>query len=208
MFKPFLSSFVLLVALPALLAAGDLSKYRDFQLGTTLSVVAQQAGVEPSAAKTVHERPALIQELQWRPRAWNSPRTESVEALRFSFYDGNLFRIVVTYDRYETEGLTAADLVDAISTIYGPAVQPTAARAPGEQGPYGEQEQVLGRWEDAAYRFELVSTSYGPSFKLTGVVKSVEAQAATTNLEARRLDDLEAPERDAARMLNKPKFRP
>jgi hypothetical protein len=69
-----------------------------------------------------------------------------------------------------------------------------------------------------------VSTSYGPSFKLTGVLKTVEAKATAANLEARRMDDLEAPQRDSARianeeqlaraklekarLVNKPKFRP
>src|SRR5438309_165715 len=67
---------------------------------------------------------------------------------------------------------------------------------------YREPENVLASWEDAAYCFELVSTSYGPSFKLTGVIKSVEAGARTSNLEAKRLDDLEAPQRDAARIAS------
>jgi hypothetical protein len=36
-----------------------------------------------------------------------------------SFYDGQLFRIVVKYDGRETEGLTANDMVEAISPTYG-----------------------------------------------------------------------------------------
>jgi len=39
---------------------GDLSKYRNFQLGTDLSTVAKRAGVNPSQAKVIHRRPALI----------------------------------------------------------------------------------------------------------------------------------------------------
>jgi hypothetical protein len=224
MIQSILSSFILLGTLPALGAAGDLSKYRDFQLGTGLPVVAKEAGVEASLAKAVHRRPALIQELAWRPRPMGaSSHTEAVDGVVFSFYDGTLFRIVVRYDRYETEGLTADDMVEAISATYGPAVRPTIPKVV-EPGQYSEQEQILARWEDTSYRFELASTSYGPTFRLTGVMKSVEAQAATANLEARRLDDLEAPQRDAARLateeesakaklekarlVNRPKFRP
>ena len=47
------------------------------------------------------------------------PKREPAKQVVFSFYDGELFRIVVNYDRYETEGLTADDLVDAISATYG-----------------------------------------------------------------------------------------
>jgi hypothetical protein len=148
---------------------------------------------------------------------------EAVEDVGFSFYDGSLFRITVRYDRYQTEGLTSADLVEAISASYGPPTAPPARVAP-ETGAYSEPAEVLARWEDAEHCFELVRTSYGPSFKLTGSLKAIEAKAADATVEARRLDDLEAPQRDAARivadeasakdkldkarLVNKPKFRP
>ena len=48
--------------------AGDLSRYRNFQLGTDLPTVSKQVGVSPSQAKVIHRRPALIQELEWRPQ--------------------------------------------------------------------------------------------------------------------------------------------
>ena len=48
----------------------------------------------------------------------------------FSFYDGELFRIVVNYDRYQTEGLTAEDFVEAISATYGPAESPLLRSRP------------------------------------------------------------------------------
>jgi hypothetical protein len=225
MTQSILSSFILLGTLPALCAAGDLSKYRDFQLGTGLAEIAKQIGGDPSLARTIHRRPALMQELEWRPRSLGpSSGAEAVEGVVFGFYDGSLFRITVRYGRYETEGMIADDLVEAISATYGPAVRPTTAAVTAEQGPYGDQEHVLARWEDTSCRFELVSTSYGPSFKLTGVLKTVEAKATAANLEARRMDDLEAPQRDSARianeeqlaraklekarLVNKPKFRP
>ena len=224
MIKSILSSLILLGTLPAL-GAADLSKYRDFQFGTALPAIAKQAGTDPSQAKDVHRRPALLQDLNWRPRPVGlSTRSEAVEDVVFSFYDGNLFRIAIHYDRYETEGLTPDDMVEAISATYGPAVRPSAAKVTGEQGPYGNQEDVLARWEDSEYRFQLVRASYGPTFQLTGLSKNVAAQAGAADLEAKRLDDLEAPQRDAARvaseeesaraklekarLVNKPKFRP
>jgi hypothetical protein len=44
----------------------------------------------------------------------------------FSFYDGELFRIAINYDRHETEGLTADDFIAAISATYGTAERPIA----------------------------------------------------------------------------------
>ena len=203
---------------------GDLSKYRDFQLGTDLPTVTRQVGASPSQTKAIHLRPALIQELDWRPQPLgSSSKTESAQEVIFSFYDGVLFRIAIDYDRYSTEGLTAADFIDAISATYGVAEKPRAP-ANAMKGPYGDQEEVLARWQDSQYCFDLMRSSYGPRFRLIGVLKRLQAPAQTAMVEAKRLEDLEAPQRDAARMadekeaerakleksrlVNKPNFRP
>ena len=202
---------------------GDLSKYRGFQFGADLAAVARQAGVDPSQVKVIHSRPALIQELEWHPRSPGvSHLTESAKSVVFSFYADELFRIVVDYDRYETEGMTDADFVEAISAIYGTAAQP-AVSAKVAQG-YGQAEEIIAQWQDPQYRFELLRYSYGPTLKLVGVSKKLEAPAQAAATEAKRLDDQEAPQRDAARLaseagaakakldnariVNKPKFRP
>jgi len=216
-------TFLVFGVLPTATLAGDLSKYRNFQLGSTLPAVAKQAGGNPSQAKVIQRRPALIQELEWRPQPLGSSlQTEPVREVIFSFYDGELFRIVINYDRYEIEGLTGDDLVESMSSTYGIAAKPTPAKA--APGLYGEQEVVLGQWQDSQYRFELIRFSYGPSFKLVGVLKRLEAAAGASVLEAKRLDDKEAPQREAeriarddeteraklekARLTNKPRFRP
>ena len=46
-------------------SAQDLSRYRDYQLGMSLAAVAKQAGLKPSDARVLHQRPDLIQELEW-----------------------------------------------------------------------------------------------------------------------------------------------
>src|SRR5947209_2105846 len=108
-----------------LLCAADLGSYRNFQLGMNLTAVQKQAEMKPSEVKVIHQRPALIQDLEWRPLRFPGPSPESdpVKDVLFSFYDGQLFRMVVNYDRYRTEGMTTQDMVDAISKIYGPAAQ-------------------------------------------------------------------------------------
>jgi hypothetical protein len=204
--------------------AKDLSSYRNFRFGTDLATVAKQADANFSQAKIVQRRPALIQELEWRPQPLGpSSRTESVSGGVFTFYDGELFRIAINYDRYETEGMTTGDLIDAISAAYGPAER-LAPAANVLEGKYGDAEEMVARWQDPEYEFRLVRSSYGPSFRLVGSVKRLEALAQSSMNEAKRLDDQEAPQREAARiageketerarleksrLLNKPKFRP
>jgi hypothetical protein len=102
------SSLVVLEMISAAAGAGDLARYRKFQLGTDLAAVAKQAGAKPSEAKVIHLRPALIQELSWRPQPLGaSAQREPAKEVVFSFYNGELFQISTNYDRYETEGTTS-----------------------------------------------------------------------------------------------------
>ena len=52
-----------------------LSRYRNFELGSDLTTVSALAGVAPSEAKTIHQRPAVLQDLEWRPSHWISGST-------------------------------------------------------------------------------------------------------------------------------------
>jgi hypothetical protein len=208
-----------------LLSDGDFSRYRSFRIGTDLATVAGQARMDPSRAKVVHRRPALIQELEWRPQPLGpSTQAEAVSEVVFSFYNGELYRLVVNYDRYKTEGLTAEDLIAAISANYG-----DATRGAGEivlPSIYGDNEtlEILARWEDAEYSFNLVRFSHQTSFTLVAVSKRLDVLARAAVIEAVRLDAQEAPQReialqdrqaeesraqrDKARLANKPGFRP
>jgi hypothetical protein len=204
--------------------AKDLSTYRDFHFGADLATIAKQADTGLAQAKVVQHRPAVIQELEWRPQPLGpSVRAESVSGALLSFYDGELFRIAVSYDRYATEGMTTDDLIDAISSTYGTAERPAPA-ANLMEGKYGDAEEIVARWQDSDYDFDLIRSSYGPTFRLVGALKRLEALAKSSMAEAKRLDDQEAPQREAARvageketerakleksrLMNKPKFRP
>src|SRR5438477_6225398 len=123
-----LAAFLLFGVMSAATLTGDLSKYRNFELGTDLSTVAGQMAANPSQAKVIHRRPALIQELAWRPQPLGaSSQTEPAKEVVFSFYNGELFQIAINYDRYQTEGMTSADLIEAISSTYGTAAKRTMA---------------------------------------------------------------------------------
>jgi hypothetical protein len=75
------------------------------------------------------------------------PSTDPVQQIGFSFYNDRLFRIVVDYDRDRTEGMTDADMVEAISAVYGvPALEPpdqpaSPTRVETESG------SPVARWE-------------------------------------------------------------
>src|ERR1051325_1965448 len=88
-----------------LLSAGvihgqDLSNYRKFSFGTTLASVSIQLDHSSAEAEVIHQQPALIQELTWRQQQpyGSSTATEPVEKILFSFYNGTLYRMLVTYD--------------------------------------------------------------------------------------------------------------
>ncbi len=206
----------------ALSASEDLSKYRGFQFGMDLAAVAKQAGTDPAQAKAIHRRPALMQDLSWRPQPLGaSSHTEAAKEVTFSFFNSELYRISVDYDRYETEGMTPDDFIEVISAAYGPATPLPPVKAAPQV--YGEHDEVVAQWQDSQYRYDLIRSSYGPTYKLVGVLKKLEAPAQAAAMEAVRLDALDAPQRDAeraakekdterarleqVRLLNKPKFK-
>src|SRR6266571_621096 len=113
---------VLLLAAPSL-RAQDLSKYRHFSIGMNLSRALEHTARKMADVRVIHGRPALIQELTWWPP--NLPgasfQADTVEQILLSFYNGELYKISVTYDRTSTEGLTAEDMVKSITAKYGQA---------------------------------------------------------------------------------------
>ncbi len=108
------------------LGAEDLSHYRGLALGSSLATAAKAARMEPSAATVIHQRPVLIQELEWQPRQSYATNhsTEPVKEVVLTFYDGELYRIAVKYDRFQHGGDDAEDLIAAISQVYGTASKP------------------------------------------------------------------------------------
>src|SRR5690349_3537134 len=108
----------------SMLDAADFSSYRGLQFGMKLSAAAKQAGTKPTEARILHQRPALIQELEWQPRPpvlADPVKADPVREGLLCFFNGELFRIIVTYDRYLVAGMTAEDMIEGISATYGTA---------------------------------------------------------------------------------------
>jgi len=186
------------------LEAQDLSRYRTFALGTDLAAVSALTGVASSDATVVHQRPALLQNLEWRPSRWTlgsrAESTDPVERLIFSFYNDRLFQIVVDYGRDRTEGLTDGDMFDAISAVYGPRIAP-ARRLAGVQSQLEiESGSPVARWADVNHAVVLYHTSsYGETYRLIVTDAAVAGLARKAASQAVRLDDQEAPQREIAR---------
>ena len=183
-------------------SAPDLSRYRSFQFGETLPAVVKQAGLALSDAKLIHERPAVMQELEWP--IWlsggSSPQTDPVRTILFSFYNGELFRIVVNYDKIGTAGLTTEDMIEAISAKYGTATKPAGTEITFSTSQvYNDSEPIIARWEDAQYSLNLYRSSYQPTFGMIAFSKWLDALARAATAEAIQLDAHEAPQREIQR---------
>src|SRR5258706_3214681 len=100
--------FVVVILTAPMLRAQDFCKYRNFSLGTNLAAVLKHTDQRLLDVKATHDGSVLFQELTWHPANGTGVayRAESVDELVFSFYKGELYKMVVTYDRASTEGLT------------------------------------------------------------------------------------------------------
>ena len=102
-------------------SAQDMSHYRVYALESSVDAVVTASGARSEHAKTLHERPATIQELRWRAPYVSSmdTRVDPVHDIAFMFYNDALYQVVVNYDRDRTEGLTNKDILDVLSSTYG-----------------------------------------------------------------------------------------
>jgi hypothetical protein len=213
---------VVLLLMAPLLRAQDLSKYRHFTLGMNLTNLLERTEQKLTDVKTIHGRPALIQELTWWPPnvPGTSIRSDGVEQILFSFYNSELYKISVTYDRSSTEGLTEADMVKSVSVKYGPATIVAPEVDSATDGRYNSKQQPVASWEDAQYSFSLVRSSYNDVLGLVAFSKLANAQAELASAEAVKLDEQEGPKRETerqkkqvddlevARQRNQKSFRP
>ena len=177
--------------------------YREFQLGGDLASVSALAGVAVSEAKIIHQRPALIQELQWRlPYALTSPTATSpdpVQQIVFSFYSDQLFRLVIDYDRNRTEGMTDADMIDAVSSAYGSMSKMSQKSRVASSQVAEESGTRVARWGDADYSVVLYRSPYASGFRMIVTSLRLDALARTAEAKAVRLDERDAPKREIAR---------
>jgi hypothetical protein len=180
----------------------DLSKYRDFSLGVSLTTVSNRVNAKPTDVSLIQRSPALIQELTWwpTPSYQASVPPQSVEGIIFSFYNGQLYKIVVTYEDTATQGLTSADMVRAFSATYGVATVPVAEKNPTAMGAYSDTEDLVASWENSQDSVTLSQSPLSNAFQLVLFSKQVNGQADAAIAAAVRQEREDAPQREAARM--------
>jgi hypothetical protein len=201
--------------------------YREYVLGTSVASVVKISNTRADAVKTLHERPARIQQLEWRAPYVSSgtAMADPVRDVVFSFYDDQLYQIVVTYDRDRMEGLTNDDVIEAMSATYGvpllrngKAVQSTAL------GDLPAQTTAVAQWADAGAEVTLRRDTYSPQFQLVMTSKTLNPSARAAIKDALRMDTQAAPQRERdqrtrdvadarvatekARVVNKAAFKP
>jgi hypothetical protein len=212
---------LLFLAAP-MLRAQDFSKYRNFSLGTNLATVLKHTELRLVDVKATHEGSLLFQELTWHPAngIGVAYRSENVDDLVFSFYKGELYKMVVTYDRASTEGLTADDMVKSISAKYGPATSVALAIDSSANEQYEPRQKPVASWEDSQYSFDLVQSSFSGAFELVIYSKRVTAEADAALAQVVKVDELEAPQKavehqkkeadaiELTRQKNQKSFRP
>jgi hypothetical protein len=182
----------------------SLSQYRNFELKSNLASVSALAGVQSSTARVIHQRPAVMQDLDWRPSRWVSgsitASTDPVEQMLFSFYNDQLFRIVVGYGRNQTQGMTPTDMIEAITTVYGAPLPRTSRPVRPASRLETESGSPLARWGDSEHTVVLYQTSsYGAEYRLVVTDVPLDDLARKAESQASLLDNQEAPAKEVAR---------
>jgi hypothetical protein len=180
----------------------DLSKYRNFSLGMSLAQVSKLIGANSSGTSLIHERPAVIQEItSWSMSSSlrSSEQSDPAPEMLFGFYNGELYRIEVTYDQRATAGLTEEDMVRAASALYGSPTQPATEANSSIKTSKGLKEKVIARWEDSQNSVSLFRSNSLEYFGLVVLSKRVYAETEAAIIESAKLDKEAAPQTEADR---------
>ena len=172
-------------------AAQELVRYRAYALGTSVAAVVTASGAREADIKTIHARPVRIQTLEWRTPYIVAAGmvADPVRDVVFSFYDDQLYRIVVTYDRARMEGLTNDDVIATLEAIYGAPARPATGTARGSvPADLAWDTTVVAQWENAAALIVLTRNTSLPLFQLVLTSKTTSALALAAVTESLRLD--------------------
>ena len=180
--------------------AQDLSRYRDFSLGSNFADVSKQINQRPGNSEPIQESSTTIQQMEWWPVPLNLLKgSESIQKVVFSFYNLKLYKIAATYDSAATAGLTAADMIRAISMSYGTATTVAAKAGSDSATVYRTLEPPLAQWEDGQYSVTLSRDSLLDTFHLVILTKQLNAKAETSVIEAAKQERADAPQKEIDR---------
>ncbi len=180
-------------------SAAELSRYREFELGSSVAAVTAVTLSAERDLKILHSRPALLQEVTWQPRYMTGAPVadrNSIGEMVFSFVDDRLFKMTVVYERGRTTGLTNADMIAALTELYG---APTGKAAPPRAAADAlDTAAVIAEWRREDTHMSLRRGRYNESFSLVITSVSLDAIARKAQASALVMDVREAPAREAA----------
>lgn len=177
-----------------------ISSYRGMTLGNSLPEVLARLQIPAADVQILHADPLLVQRATWRPRPYMSGRpgeSESVADIVLTFYAGRLAQIAVTYDRAQTQGLTDADVIEALAGAYG---APLLRSSPTQRtvSPAGAHV-TIGQWEDPETLVILWREQFPNRVGLTVSSKTSAAALEQAIADGMRVETAAAPARELAR---------
>ena len=188
------------ITVPA--SAQERGEYREFQLGASVAAISALTDARLADVTLVHERPVVMQELRWIPSSFGtagrSPtRGKGVEQIVFSFYENQLYRMMVDYERSQTKGMTDRDMIDAIARMYGP---PSSSNITDEtRRSESVASRLVGRWNGPGYAIAVSRWAYGGAWRLVVESTPLATLARTADMRATLLDVQDGPQREAER---------
>ena len=214
-------AFIVFVSTP-LYGDGQWARYRSVMLGDSVATAIERLQIVEPTIKVLYERPALVQELTWRPHRFISGLANTSDPLGelvLTFMDGRLVRMTATYDRDRTEGLSDADLIELLGTTYGLARLESrstgVARAEPRRtiGSWGDDDALVRLWsEEHPRRVGLTITSAGDVELQTALIngRDAERDAAPQRELARQAAAAAAlkERQEKTRLANKANFKP
>jgi hypothetical protein len=142
--------------------ADDLLRYRAYTLESTVVEVVAISGARDLDVKSLDERPAQVQQLEWHHPylLWGTEEADPIQDIIFRFYNRALYHILVTYDRGRMEGMTNEDVIASLSETYdSPPLRRAGARGVAAAA-MAADTTVVARWEDRRSSPSLVGATH------------------------------------------------
>jgi hypothetical protein len=177
-------------------------RYRTYAMGDSLQAVSRQIGQPVMEATATPAVPGGVQELRWHARyvrRGTAPSGDPVDRLVFSFYEHRLFRIVVDYAPDRTEGMTEADMVAAVSGLYGPPRRRTLATTEESGAPTRTVETVIAQWISGDQSVVLLALQGRTTFRVIVVSTGLQTLARASGAREAPVDRPDWPSIEAAR---------
>ncbi len=199
---------LLIIAALALATAASMTaaqgrpRYRTYAMGDSPVSISRQIGLPMMEVTSTPAAAGAVQELRWHARyvrRGTEPAGDPVDRLVFSFHEHRLFRIVVDYAPDRTEGMTEADMVAAVSALYGSPRRRTIASTEDVQAPARPAETVVAQWISGDQSVALLALQGGTAFRVIVVSSALQTLARASGARDAPVDRPDWPSIEAAR---------